>query len=53
MFLDDLGANVKSAKEFGIESILVKEDKASDAVAKLEDILGFNVSLYYSGHILR
>jgi putative hydrolase of the HAD superfamily len=39
VFLDDLGANLKPARELGMTTIKVAEPDA--ALATLEDVLGF------------
>ena len=39
VFLDDLGANLKPARELGMTTIKVAEPEA--ALAELEDVLGF------------
>jgi putative hydrolase of the HAD superfamily len=42
VFLDDLGANLKPARELGMTTIKVVEP--DDALAELEDVLGFRVT---------
>ncbi len=41
VFLDDLGANLKPARELGMTTIKVAEPDA--ALAELEDVLGFEL----------
>ena len=41
MFLDDLGANLKPARELGMTTIKVAEPEA--ALAELEAVLGFEL----------
>ena len=42
MFLDDLGANLKPARELGMMTIKVAEPEA--ALAELEAVLGFELT---------
>ena len=42
VFLDDIGANLKPARELGMTTIKVVEP--DDALAELEDVLGFRVT---------
>jgi putative hydrolase of the HAD superfamily len=41
VFLDDLGANLKPARELGMTTIKVAEPDT--ALAELEDVLGFEL----------
>ncbi|EPS44315.1 hypothetical protein H072_1696 [Dactylellina haptotyla CBS 200.50] len=45
VFLDDLGGNLKAAKEMGLRTIKVPVHDAPEAVRQLEEMLGENLSL--------
>lgn len=42
VFLDDLGPNVKAAREMGISTVLVKDTSA--ALKELQEVTGIDVS---------
>ncbi|TFK76603.1 epoxide hydrolase [Pluteus cervinus] len=44
VFLDDIGINLKAAKKLGMETILVSIGKTLEAVQKLEEMLGMNLT---------
>ncbi|KAF3927150.1 hypothetical protein ABW20_dc0101228 [Dactylellina cionopaga] len=45
VFLDDLGGNLKAAKEMGLRTIKVPIHDTQQAVRQLEEILGENLSI--------
>ncbi|KAG0330470.1 hypothetical protein BGZ99_003041 [Dissophora globulifera] len=49
VFLDDIGANLKSAQEVGYTTIRVELGKPEEALQKLEAILGNGIKLKISG----
>lgn len=44
VFLDDIGSNLKAARDLGIQCIRVRIEKEGDAVRELEKIMGLVLS---------
>ncbi|KAK6498590.1 hypothetical protein TWF481_011174 [Arthrobotrys musiformis] len=51
VFLDDLGGNLRAAKEMGLRTIKVPLRDTENAVRQLEDMLGENLSLSLSSKL--
>ncbi|KAF9982748.1 hypothetical protein BGZ65_002540 [Modicella reniformis] len=49
VFLDDIGANLKSAQNVGLTTIRVELGKPEKAIAQLEQVLGGGIKLLSSG----